>query len=1508
MTSKDAATDVTLATLSQAKKKLLELLLESESKQNQQIRPWPRDPRAPDARLPVSLGQQRLWFIDQLEGGGAAYNSGVVLRLRGALVTRALQTALDALVKRHETLRTVFVEVDGEPWQHISPDSGFELVIKDLAHVAASQRDRAIRQEKIEAAQQRFDLRTGPLIRGRLVHADDHVLIITTHHIVSDGWSVGVLIRELAELYNACRAECDPKLPPLPLQYADYAQWQRQWLRGKLLERQLQYWQKLLNEAPPELELPKDRPRPACQGYRGKTVDVLLDSRLAAGVRALARRHGMTLFMVLYAAWTILLSRLSGQSDVVIGTPVANRRRPELEGLIGLFVNTLALRIEASGELPLSTFLKNAKAATLAAFEHQDVPFEKVVEALRPKRSMSRHPIFQTMFVLQNTPRYDLSWSDLVVTVEQSALETSKFDLLLSLDDSGDEISGVVNYDLDLFDEKTVQRWAACFTVLLDAMVRSEDRRIDELPILPVEERKEIEGFNATATAYPKDRLIHELVAEQVARTPSAEAVRHEGRSLTYAQLDASAIRVALELAAQGVGPDRLVGICAERSMEMVIGVLAILKAGGAYLPLDPNYPAERLQYMLEDAAPVMVLTQAHLKSVLPEISAPVLTIEGLLDATSEAGAPSPLGYEQSPNSLVYVIYTSGSTGRPKGTAMPHGAMVNLIEWHRERLPLRQGQRVLQFAALSFDVAFQEIFSTLCTGGALVLLDEHVRRDAQALMQLLEAQSIERLFMPPLMLQSLAECFKAQGRAPGRLKEVITAGEQLRISPEIIELFRHLPGCQLHNHYGPTETHVVTALTLTGDPASWPALPSIGRPIANTQIYLLDRHRTPVPVGVSAEIYIAGANVARGYLHRAQLTEERFVRDPFSADAQARMYRTGDVGRWRADGTIEYLGRNDDQVKIRGYRIELGEVERQLARHAAVKEAAVIAREDVPGEKRLAAYVTLRAGEAPSVEELRAHLKSSLPDYMVPSAFVTLERLPLTPSGKLDRRSLPPPQSQAYASERYEAPQGEVEQTLAHIWQDLLQIERVGRQDDFFELGGHSLLVLKALSKVNAAFGASLSVTDLYMSPTIAELATRIDAGVAQDKIVDVSQEAALDDRLEALVFTPRAEPEAILFTGATGFIGRFLLTQLLQDTSATIYCLIRASSQKEAAARLRQVLSKWDLWRSDSAHRIVAVAGDLSSTRLGIDEITYQLLAQRIDTIYHCGTSMNHLETYAMAKPANVGSVRELLTLATTHRSKLINHISSLAVFSARTPGTAEALSETTSVASQVHSFAHGYASSKWVAENLLLRARERGIACNIFRLGLAWADSKQGRYDELQREYRTLKSCLLCGYGIQNYRPDPLLPVDVVASAITHLAAGHPEGGGIFHVAGTSSVAQGLFERCNLAAHTSLTLLPYYDWIQQIKRLHDQGKSLPAVPLIEYAFSMSEDAFYTYQRQLDAQRPRIDCTLSHREIEAAGLLVHEFNDRLIRLAVQSMYSKDPELRERVAWARASL
>lgn len=1492
------------AALSDERAKLLDRLARKNSGQAKTIKRYPRIERDGLVEMPTSWAQQRLWFIDQLEGGGAAYNMRMVLSLRGRLDADALQRSLDSLIERHETLRTVFANVEGAPMQVIRGPGKFAVATIDLRDCERDHLDAHVLLHKLEESRNRFDLSVGPLIRGRLlvIASDEHVLLITMHHIIADGWSTGLFVRELSELYAASQEGRPPRLDPLPIQYADYARWQREGGQAAAIERQLKYWLSQLENVAPELVLPLDRPRPVIKSFRGGTVPVRLDADLISGLNALARRCGMTLFMVLCAGWMILLSRLSGQEDVVIGTPTANRRRSELEGLFGFFVNTLALRVEVAREMSVIDLLMRVKEVTLGAFEHQDVPFEQLVDTLRPPRSLNRHPVFQVMFVLQNTPQSEFALPDLTVTREPNAIETSQFDILLTLDDRGGEVSGLANFDTDLFDASTVERWMASFTVLLRGLHQDDRRRIADLPILPESERLQVlDVFNRTGVAFPKCKMIHDLVRDQARRAPSALAVSHAGRTLTYEALDDKAHHLANQLRSAGVGADRIVGICMERSLEMVVGLLAILKSGSAYLPLDPSYPRERLTYMIDDARPHVVLTQEHLVAQLPATQATVMTLSSNLTFSGGRDDAAAAASDTSPDNLLYLIYTSGSTGQPKGTAMSHRAMFNLIEWHRQSLSCARGTRVLQFAALSFDVAFQEIFSTLCTGGTLVLLDEAVRRDPRALNELLRREAVDRVFIPPLMLQSLAEHFNSTGVAPTSLRDVIVAGEQLRISREIVELFRHLERCRLHNHYGPTEAHVVTALTLAGKPEEWPALPTIGRPIANTQIYILDSERQPVPIGVSGEIYIGGANLAREYLRRPELTAERFVHDPFSADPHARMYKTGDIARWRTDATIECLGRNDDQVKIRGFRVELGEVERQLATCEDVKEAAVMAREDVPGQKQLVAYATLRSQSKATPGDLRADLKSRLPEHMLPSAIVILEALPLTPSGKLNKRALPAPDASAYVRQRYEAPQGHEEQTLATIWEELLGLERVGRNDNFFEVGGHSLLVLKLLFKTNVALSCALQVPDVYRNPTVSELARYVREGAHQDEYVDLTREASLDASLVALRGNPRVPEQTILLTGGTGFVGRFLLSQLMVDTKATLYCLVRARSPEHASFRLRTMLAKWDLWRDEWEPRIVAVPGDLRLPHLGIDPRTHELLSKVVDSIYHCGTSMNHLETYSMAKAANVEAVRGLLRLATSEKPKLLNYISTLGIFAQSFGGESRVVNEASSIDNEKHLGSRGYAASKWVGEKLAMLASQRGIPCNIFRLGLAWADSRRGRYDELQRGYRTLKSCLLSGYGIENFRYNwPPMPVDYASRAIVFLARRYGNGGGIFHISSSKPMAEGLFECCNRVADTPLELLPYYDWICEMRRLHQGGKSLPIVPLIETYFSMNETEFHESLRRANPNNVLVESKATQQELERFGIFAPALNDEWVGLCLKSMVSHDTDLQER--------
>ncbi|MGS1054645.1 non-ribosomal peptide synthase/polyketide synthase [Burkholderia glumae] len=1053
--------------------------------------------------LPLSFAQQRLWFLAQVEGASAAYHIPGALRLRGRLDDHALRGALDGIVARHEVLRTRFERVRGQAVQRIDEAGrGFALDLHDLSGLPAESREAAL-AERLEAqACAPFDLERGPPIRGQLVRLgpDDHALLLTLHHIAADGWSMGVLTRELAAFYEAGRRAAPAPLPPLPLQYADYAAWQRRLLDGEALQEQAAYWRDALSNAPALLSLPTDRPRPARQDFAGATVPVRLDAALGTALKALSLRHGATLYMTLLAGWAVVLARLSGQDEVVIGSPAANRLRAETEGLIGFFVNTLALPLDLSGGPSVAELLRRVRARTLEAQARQDLPFEQVVELVKPLRSLSHSPLFQVMFAWQNVELPALALPGLRLEPLAPVRASAKFDLTLELGEADGAIVGTLEYATALFDRATAARHVGYLERVLREMTAREQEPVAALPMLgDAERRRLLEAHNRTGAAYPFVPSVAALVEAQVRRTPDAPAVAQcspeDGaeRVLSYAQLDQQANALAHHLIARGVRPGDRVAICVQRCPEMVVGLLAILKAGAGYVPLDPSYPPARLAYMLADSAPAALLLQRATAPLLEPGAVPAILLDAA-DGWPRAPRDRPAVAGQGPAQLAYLIYTSGSTGQPKGVAMAHGPLVNLLQW---QAGVVAAGRTLQFAALGFDVAFQEIFGTLAAGATLELIDAELRLDFRRLWAHIRARGVARLYLPYIALQALAEAALAEGAgcAPA-LREVITAGEQLRITPQLGAFFTRHRGCRLHNHYGPTESHVCVAHTLPDDPAAWPALPPIGRPVGNARIYLLDAHGEPVPEGVAGEIHIGGAQVALGYRHHEALSRARFVADPFAGRPGARLYRSGDLGRWRADGTLDYLGRNDDQVKIRGFRVEPGEIAARLARCAGVREAAVVALEagTAPGERRLVAYWS---GAARGAEDLRAELQASLPEHMVPSAYVRLAALPLTPNGKLDRRALPAPQPSAYPSRAYQAPQGETEQALAALWAELLQRETIGRHDSFFALGGHSLLAMTLLDRIEKTFAVRLSISTLFAYPELARQARQIDVPLA---------------------------------------------------------------------------------------------------------------------------------------------------------------------------------------------------------------------------------------------------------------------------------------------------------------------------------------------------------------------------------------------------------------------------
>ena len=857
--------------------------------------------------LPLSFAQQRLWFLAKLEEAASrAYHISFSLRLQGSLDRCALRAALDRIVARHESLRTRFVMIDGVPLQEIAPaDSGFTLREGDL---------------DCEEPAATFDLSTGPLIRGQLIrHSErEHVLLITMHHIVSDGWSMRLLFRELIELYAAYRDGRSDPLPPLSIQYADYAVWQRQWLQGERLQQQSEFWLKTLEGAPQLLNLPSDHARPAAQDYAGSVVRVEFDEQLTSGLKRLSQRHNSTLFMTVLAGWAALLSRLSGQQQVVIGTPVANRRRVEIEPLIGFFANTVAIRVDLSGSPGAGELLERVRRQVLSAQAHQDIPFEQLVELLAPARSLAHSPVFQVVLVWQNLPDdgFHGELPDLKIEAVPSSKHTAPFDLTVSLREVDGRVVGSIIYATSLFESSTVERYLTYWTKVLEGMVSTEELAIDQLEILPAEELEQVVvEWNRTQASYPSRRCIHELFEDQVQTTPDATAVMYEEQKLEYADLNAQANRLAHYLRAKGVGPDTLVGICMERYLPMVVGLLGILKAGGACVPLDPSDPRERLSHLLRDSEPLLLLVDAVGRAALPDeaLLSSVIDVQADAERWAEQPSENPFCSEVGLHSghLAYIVYTSGSTAEPTGVAMEHRGTVNLI-----CSQLSPARRTMQFASFGLDVAFQEIFSTLCGGGTLVLVPEEVRRDARRLARLLSVESIERAFLPPAVLEQIAQAVCDLDEALPRFEDVICVGDPLRVGRSIVRLFQRTGGARLHNRYGPAGCPLAASLVLSGNPETWPEFPSMGRPVANVQIYILDRNRLPVPIGVEGEIYVGGAGLARGYLNRTQLTAERFVKDPFSTAPGARLYQTGDLGRFRSDGNLELLGRNDSQATL----------------------------------------------------------------------------------------------------------------------------------------------------------------------------------------------------------------------------------------------------------------------------------------------------------------------------------------------------------------------------------------------------------------------------------------------------------------------------------------------------------------------------------------------------------------------------------------------------------------
>ncbi|MFD4786918.1 amino acid adenylation domain-containing protein [Streptomyces sp. NPDC058459] len=1410
--------------------------------------------------LPLSYAQRRLWFLHRLDGPSATYNIPFAVRLDGPLDQRALRAALDDVVARHSALRTLFPADGDGPRQHIT-EPGAHGVPFTVRGTEEDRLDAAV----AEAAAEVIDIETEPPLRATLLRlsGDSHVLVLVVHHIAADGSSLAPLARDLGTAYRARVRGDAPAWTAPPVDHVDHALWQRALLGEEndpdsVLSGQLDHWKRALDGLPELIDLPWDRPRPAVPHHVGATHDFTLDAGTARRIADLARTGGCSVFMVLQAALSLLLSRHGAGEDIPLGTAVAGRTDEAATDLVGFFVNTLVLRTDLSGDPTFRELLERVKEFDLSAYTHQDLPFERLVELLNPARSQSHHPLFQTMLVLQNhSPAAPVELPDLTVSPVPVELDVAKFDLSFTFTETHDDrgapgaMRAAVDYATELFDAATVRALGERLTGLLAAVTADPDRPLRSYDVLTDADRARVTAWG-TGPEAGRAESVPALFRRWATSTPDAPAVRDATTTLTYRELDTLADTVAAGLTARGIGPEDRVAVALPRDRHLLVTLLGVLKAGAAYVPLDPEYPARRLTHMVEDSRPRLLLTTPEVRERLPELPVPYVHADDLAAGT----APVPSAGDLDPAHPAYVIYTSGSTGLPKGVVVTHRGVGALARTHAERLRVGPGDRVLHLASVSFDAAFWELCMGLLTGACLEIDERDALLPGPALAGTVRERGATHLTLPPAALAVMP---------PGSLPEGTTltlAGETC--PPHLVHTWardRHLV-----NAYGPTETTVCATMSAFQH-ADGPLAPDrtvpIGVPVDGTRVHVLDDRLAPVPPGVTGELYVSGVSLARGYHERAALTATRFVADPFDR-AGGRMYRTGDLARWSSDGELVYVSRVDDQVKLRGFRIELGEIEAALSALPGIASACATVREDRPGDRRLVAYTVTEEGQrAPDAAEVRARLAETLPDHMVPAAYVTLDALPLTPNGKTDRQALPAPERTAPGTGT--APRTDLERELCTAFAETLGVPQVGVRDDFFALGGHSLLAVTLARRIEERCGRRLSLRDLFAAPSVEGVARLLDRTPGEQGFgggPDLTAEVRLAPDITATArrsSRPGARP---LLTGASGFLGAFLLRDLVESTDGPVDCLVRAEDPRRAAERLRANLEHYGLWQPRYESLINAVPGDLAAPALGLTPKDRTALVRRLGPVLHNGARVNFAAGYGDLRAPNVAGTEELLRLLADSASPGMHYISTTSVFAPATGPDPVTITEATPTGPPA-ALPDGYARSKWVAEGLVGLARERGLPVTVHRPGRISGDTATGACQDRDLLWQLIKGCLQAGavpdlpYGSTDW-----VPVDHVSRAVVALAGPVQTGGEVYHFTNPDAPDLGrVFAAAARLGH-ELSTVPVEEWQARVAADPDNAAQL---------FLGDEPQ----TRHEVADRRRFD---SHQTAKAAGVLgVHQ-------------------------------
>lgn len=1413
----------------------------------------------------LSVEQRRLWFLGQREPPVPTHTFAT-FTLRGELDAAALRQGLIEIAQRHEILRATFSDLGGWPVRKVAPSVELSIPVKDLRQLPKTEQETQVHRLVRQDVRRPFDLSVAPLFRAALIRVADeeHVLLVTMHQIIADDWSMDVFVHELAALYATFVSEQPAPSPKPPTQFSDFVVWERECLQGEEFEPHLCYWRERLAGVP-ILELPTDRPHPPVRTEEGARCFSRLPTGLVKKLEQLGQRQDATLFMTMLAAFQVLLMRYSRQQDVAVGALVANRRRPEWKASIGPYMNSLVLRTDLSGNPTFTELLGRVREVCLEAFEHRDMPFEKLVDELQPERDLSRTPLFQARFVLRDAPLPSLELPALKLTPLEVREGVTLFDLTLYVTLSPEGMHVQIEYNTALFDEATIERMLGHLQALLEGIGVDPNQQLSALPLITEAERRQLLiTWNQTAHPYSREHCLHELVGAQAERSPDTVAVVSGGGQVTYQEINRRANQLAHYLRSLGVGAETPVGIVAERSVETIVALLAVLKAGGAYVPMDPSYPLNRLRFMLEDSQAKVLITRLHLRDRLPAEDTTVVCLDtdGAQIAAWPETNPAPLA---TPENLANVIYTSGSTGRPKGVLVPHRALVHSTSARCvafSDLPFSQFVFML-LVSFSFDASGVAIYWTLSQGGRLLIPTEDQLKEPSLLRWIIEREQVSHFDWPA----SLYQLILGNDASPlGSLHHIEVAGEAC--PPQVAETHRRLlPSTRLVNNYGPTETAIFcTSFDCRNEHSLVSSVP-IGRPIANMRIYLLDKHLNPVPIGVLGEIYIGGEGVARGYLDRPDLTAERFVPNPFSIAFGERLYKSGDLARYLPDGNIDFRGRTDNQVKIRGFRIELGEIENALLCHPDVDQVVVVAREDTPGDKRLVAYIVPRDGAALSRNEMIPFIDDDLPHYMVPKAFVFLEQLPRTPNAKIDLKALPVPDAQRPDLEsEFVAPRTPLEAGIAQAFAAVLGVEQVGRDDDFFCLGGNSLLVTRLASRLSNAYDVVLPVFQIFQVPTVAGIAHTIDLYqkegydslmAAWDTAAQLEMDVVLDATItpEGLPMADILNPSHILLTGATGYLGAFLLQQLLDETEVQVFCLVRASNPQEGMERIKKNLQLYRLWNDSFRSRIHPVVGDLAKPLLGLSPAQFSELATTIDAIYHAGAMVNFIYPYVALKAPNVQGTQEILRLACQEKVKAVHHISTLDVL--LISHTSRPFLEL-DLPKQPTQTIDGYGRSKWVAEKIVAIARDRGVPVCIYRPGLMSSHTETGACNMTDYLLVGLKGFLQLGVLPQYDWLLNAMPVDYASRAIFHLSRQKESFGKHFHLWNLHPVLMSQIYDWIRSYGYKFEVVPYLAAHEQALEVEPSHTLYPLIPLFVEEGNYPEAVRPHVQESID---PRDEC-----------------------------------------------